>query len=333
MAKKTRKKVNTDLEYEILYKCAQVCCVCRNSKNVEIHHIDEDPSNNIEDNLVAVCRNCHGDAHTHRKLSQNLTRQKLLNLKKKWEEEVADNASEMMQPTAHSGLSSAMWTYVNHERLPDIMRLSGVDFEKYSLNSLYKSGVVDKKGIPTFKLPPLKGGLKTIYDRFDWSDGRRLHSLYTQAVDDLIEKIKPIELGAIWSKREINAILKPGKIAFCMRGFRFKRGDVENCEEIRKAYARSRNIELQFLVNTRHMFGSSALYGYCGSTFSATLVLIKDVSLVDGVTIIMATPLAMGVGFSPDTYGSPYILKYGWAKHRKPIRSKKIAAKRKIVCL
>jgi len=330
MTIKIRKKIKTDLEYDLLYKCAQTCCVCRVSKSVEIHHIDENPSNNVEDNLVAICRNCHGDAHTTRKLSQNLTPAKILNFKQRWEKEVSQNASKVMLSTSHQGLSSAMWTYVNHQRLPDVMDSLHAKFDPYLLNYLHGSGVVDKNAIPTFKQASEKTGLTTIYDRFDWDDGRRLHSLYAKAIDSLIEKSAPIELGAIWTKREINAILKPGSLAFCMRGFKFKRGREENGVENRKVYARARNIELQFQVNTRHMFGDSALYGYAGNMFATVLVLIKDVSLEKGITIIKATPLAMGVGFMPDTYLTPHTLKYGWARHRKPIRSKKIGNRRKV---
>lgn len=36
------------------------CCVCRTpGKQVQIHHIGEDPSNNIESNLAVLCFDCH----------------------------------------------------------------------------------------------------------------------------------------------------------------------------------------------------------------------------------------------------------------------------------
>lgn len=39
-------------------------CVCCGALFHEVHHIDEDPSNNAEDNLIVLCPNCHqGKVH------------------------------------------------------------------------------------------------------------------------------------------------------------------------------------------------------------------------------------------------------------------------------
>jgi hypothetical protein len=58
--KKPRVKIPRNLENKLYYQAARTCCVCRIPNfPVQIHHIDQDPSNNSEDNLVVICRLCH----------------------------------------------------------------------------------------------------------------------------------------------------------------------------------------------------------------------------------------------------------------------------------
>jgi len=311
---KKRIKLPRELEDAILYRSAKTCCVCRIPRApVEIHHIDQNPANNIEKNLIAICRNCHDEAHTKRALSKNLTPDRLLDFKRRWEIEVAQRSAFAMLPS--SNLAQAMWTYINHQRLPGVMKAFGVEFDSRVLSFLVERKVVDSSGIPIFQRPSGGGGLSTIYDRFEWDDSQRIHGLYMRAVDEIILKSNPIEIGAIWTKTEIRSILKPGVLCFCMRGFHFKSSERVNGEEDRLVYARSRNIEIQFMANTRHMYGSSALYGnFTGHRFAATLLHIKEVSNEGNSLVVRATPLAMGSGFIPSEYKTPYSLRYGWAK-------------------
>lgn len=309
----------------VLYKSAKTCCVCRALRTpVEIHHIDQNPANNDEENLIALCSNCHDDAHTKRALSQNLTPSRLSDFKKRWQEEVAANTSLAMLP--RSNLSQAMWTYVNHQRLPDVMKTAGVSFNPSLLRELRAAGVVDSAGTPTFQQKGRTTGLNTIYDRFQWDNSQRLHRLYTQAVDALIVNVNPIELGAIWTKTDIKSLLHPGDICFCMRGFRFKSGVEVDGEEDRLVYAKAQGIEVKFMANTRHMYGSSALYdAFTGNRFAAALLLVRDISPEGSTLVVRATPLAMGAGFVPFAYNTPHTLRYGWARQAQPIHQPGLA--------
>ena len=314
--KKKRIKIPFPLESEVLYLSAKTCAVCRTpGAPVQIHHIDNDPSNNSTNNLIVLCQNCHDEAHTKRALSKNLSPKLLVEFKKNWEAEVEERSSHSM--TTGGNLSQASWAFVNHQRLLAVMKANNVAFDPDQLSFLESRGVVDKQGIPIFPNKAVTDrGLVTIYDRFAWDDSLRLHSLYTKAVDQLIVETHPIELGAIWTKREIKAKLKPGSICFCMRGFLFKRGQPSQGEEDRRVYARSRNIEVRLFANTRHMFGSSALYSsFCGSRFAAVLFMVKDIASEEGVLVIRGTPLAMGAGFIQSAYCTPHPLRYGWARH------------------
>ena len=208
-----------------------------------------------------------------------------------------------------------MWTYINHQRLPSVMNALDVEFNNEMLSFLVERKIVDRFGIPIFQRPSHGDCLRTIYDRFEWDDSQRIHNLYMDAVDSLILQSNPVEIGAIWTKTEIRSIVKPGSLCFCMRGFHFQSSSRINGEEDRLVYAKSKNIQIEFTANTRHMYGSSALYGnFTGHRFAATLLLIKEISNEGSTLVVRATPLAMGAGFIPSAYNTPHSLRYGWAR-------------------
>jgi hypothetical protein len=64
---------------EVMFAADRTCCVCHESgKQVQIHHIDEDPSHNEVDNLTVLCLECHAQTQISggfgRKLNANLIR-------------------------------------------------------------------------------------------------------------------------------------------------------------------------------------------------------------------------------------------------------------------
>jgi hypothetical protein len=60
MDKKQRTPIPSDTSSIILFKSDRTCCICRDKgKEVQIHHIDENPENNDESNLAVLCLECH----------------------------------------------------------------------------------------------------------------------------------------------------------------------------------------------------------------------------------------------------------------------------------
>lgn len=46
----------------VLFKSNRICCICKEfGKHVQLHHLDNDPSNNGENNLAVLCSQCHND--------------------------------------------------------------------------------------------------------------------------------------------------------------------------------------------------------------------------------------------------------------------------------
>ena len=60
--KKKRIPIPEDLAADVMLAADRTCCVCRdNRKEVQIHHIDGDPSNNTEENLAVLCFEHHNE--------------------------------------------------------------------------------------------------------------------------------------------------------------------------------------------------------------------------------------------------------------------------------
>jgi hypothetical protein len=73
MAKK-RIPIPSDIAANVMFKSDRNCCICRNeARKTEIHHIDDDPSNNDFSNLALLCKDHHSDAHTNFAFARNLT--------------------------------------------------------------------------------------------------------------------------------------------------------------------------------------------------------------------------------------------------------------------
>ncbi len=60
MEKKIREEIPKDLAAEVQFLSDRTCCVCRKpGRAIQIHHIDENPSNNVLENLAVLCLDCH----------------------------------------------------------------------------------------------------------------------------------------------------------------------------------------------------------------------------------------------------------------------------------
>jgi hypothetical protein len=64
--KKDRSEIPKEVAARVLFLADRTCCVCRTrGKPVQIHHIDEDPSNSVAVNLAVLCFDCHRDTQIH----------------------------------------------------------------------------------------------------------------------------------------------------------------------------------------------------------------------------------------------------------------------------
>lgn len=63
MAENRRVRVPEEIRAKLFLWCARHCCFCGKActTNMVIHHVDGNPANNDEDNLIPVCFDCHGE--------------------------------------------------------------------------------------------------------------------------------------------------------------------------------------------------------------------------------------------------------------------------------
>ena len=185
--KKRRIPIPKKTEDEVIYKCARTCCVCRiPHKPIIIHHIDEDPSNNIEANLVVLCTECHNTAHSRLYLTKNLDIRSLKFSKTYWEKEVSRRNSGY-------NLDSQEEKKISISRLPSTgAYLFGRDGILQKLHDAWNSpninvltlvagGGVGKTALINYWLNEI--------EKANYNDAEKIFawSFYTQGVTDFIE--------------------------------------------------------------------------------------------------------------------------------------------------
>ena len=89
MNKKKRIKIPGDTASEILFLSDRTCCVCNvRGKHVQIHHIDENPSNNDIKNLSILCLECHNDTMIKGGFGRKLDAHQVIKYQTEWIERV-----------------------------------------------------------------------------------------------------------------------------------------------------------------------------------------------------------------------------------------------------
>jgi 5-methylcytosine-specific restriction endonuclease McrA len=89
MSKKRRTPIPSTVAAGVLFQADRTCCVCRDrSKRVQVHHIDDDPSNNEERNLAVLCLECHGDTQTSGGFGRRLDADQVILYRDDWTESV-----------------------------------------------------------------------------------------------------------------------------------------------------------------------------------------------------------------------------------------------------
>jgi hypothetical protein len=203
----------------------------------------------------------------------------------------------------------AVWTYFNHDRLHSFLAKSGGEYSADELSTLMSHGAVDKFGvIQPLEVPPDSESTWTVFDYLPRHLRYPALNLYAMAVDELILRVKPLDIDRVWTKRELKHFLTPGTFVFSLRGFRFKEMTRDNVRHnvTRIGYAQKAGIRLEFMVNTKDMFGQSSIHNsFSGHRVAAFLGVFKGFSVENNILHAHCTPVAMGMGFL--TRGRDYI--------------------------
>jgi hypothetical protein len=303
-----RPTIPAPIKQQILYESAFVCVVCQN-RGAQIHHMDENNTNNEPKNLVLLCQDHHDEAHTKHQLSQNLTAARLRGFKKSWLKQVSEKREQATSASSQRELADSFfsmgvtWGYINHLRVSQMLTpeiLKRVD--KRLLARCETVGMIDHRGIiipPKNALPPSSYLSGTVYDLFDHLNGNALHVLYGEFVDEIARIVKPIELAdQSWTKTFTRTMLAANKFIFFKKAQYFKTVSKDNENAHIRVRTFRRNIEIEYFVDSRDMFGTTSITcSFSGHQTCSSLLQIKSINEKGGKLIIACTPIALGVGF------------------------------------
>jgi len=89
MSKKLRLPIPEEIASDILFISDRTCCVCtQRGKEVQIHHIDEDTTNNNIENLCTLCFDCHNKTMIKGGFGRKLNATQILKYRSEWIERV-----------------------------------------------------------------------------------------------------------------------------------------------------------------------------------------------------------------------------------------------------
>lgn len=96
---KVRIPIPPDTAAAVLFASDYTCCVCRDpGRPVQIHHVDENPSNNSEENLSVLCLLCHNDTQVKGGFGRKLNAKPVIQYRDDWVQRVIyrrDKADEL----------------------------------------------------------------------------------------------------------------------------------------------------------------------------------------------------------------------------------------------
>ncbi len=256
---------------------------------------------------MVLCQEHHGEAHTKRKLSLTLTAARIQEYKKSWETEVrlrreaTATVSHQRSVSDEFMATGISWGYINHRRVAGMISedvLSRVDKRMFA--ECLTRNLIDQNGIIVsrpFEAEPSSYLGASIYDRFDFGDDHRVHTLYSGIVDILAHDCSAIHIDDYsFTKAWISDLLRPGTFIFLNRGHYFRDVTITKDNIVRLAYVKKRKVKFEYIIETRDMFGTSSMtVSFKGRRSAAALLMVKSINVADNVSVD-CTPIALGAG-------------------------------------
>lgn len=90
-----------NIQADVLFMADHTCSICGDTnKNVQIAHIDNNPSNNNEENLITLCLVHHDKVHSKSIMTKNYTELELKQYKANWETIVKAKRKTLENPSS-----------------------------------------------------------------------------------------------------------------------------------------------------------------------------------------------------------------------------------------
>jgi hypothetical protein len=161
--KKERIPIAKEIAANILYASDRTCCVCNErGKSVQIHHIDDDPSNNEEQNLAVLCFDCHEYTQIKGGFGRKLDAEQVIKYKSEWLQRVKNRRDKADEIASMNGVEKET-TYIlefndgisaeddDYETKIEVWNQDKEHLEKYLFKIIDIKAVVYKHAEPDIK--------------------------------------------------------------------------------------------------------------------------------------------------------------------------------------
>ncbi|MWV43402.1 hypothetical protein GRF59_07125 [Paenibacillus sp. HJL G12] len=298
---------------KVLYESRYSCCICKKSKGIIVHHIEpwEESKSHDEDNLVVLCLEHHGEAHTRHELSINLTKQRIIHAKSQWNNEV-----KQMNKNVVIDLPKPMFSffdYFNINRLFELFDQKDINLWELSYyDYLLDAGFINKDG--SFK-PILKWNVSSSDIKYYWIgffEGGYINRFIKDGFQRLLQTLEPVILNDIWNKSKIEALITPGTFFIIQGAFYFKNvsGRAEGIGQQTKGYRRANGIRIEFEFDSWYCNSSSSKSHLSSRSVVTAYCVSRSITRSRNELIIYCTVLAIGNGFENIINGRSFLSNY-----------------------
>jgi hypothetical protein len=244
-----RPPIPSDTLFRVLENSRRTCCVCHTpGHSIIVHHIQEweKSHSHDENNLAVLCLNDHGEAHTLRKLGQNLTPSAIKRHKHNWEHQVREANGRAL--VGLSRVQGANWDYVNHSRLFRLADQLGIDLRTMRAYATARSLRMISQHGEINDVRQWKTGSRPRPFLYHLGEGRHLYTYTSELLEAVIEKLGVIDVS-VYSREELRTALEDGMLVFFQGPVYFRRerrNRTEGIGQTRKAYTKTTALELDF---------------------------------------------------------------------------------------
>jgi hypothetical protein len=304
-----RPPIPSDTLFRVLEKSRRTCCVCRTpGHSIIIHHIQEWEKTRSHDerNLAVLCLNDHGEAHTLRKLGQNLTPNTISRCKKEWEREVSEANGRAL--IGLSRVQGANWDYINHNRLFRLADQMRIDVTAMRAFAVVKSLRMTSRHGEISDVQKWKTGRRPQFYLYDVGEGRHLYAYTSELLETVIQKLGAVDVS-VYSREGLNAAVEDGMLVFSQGPVYFRkvtRNRSGGRGQTRKAYMKNTALELDFSFDAWECTSTSSWGGgrLSGRKVASIVGLVSGKQVRAGRVFIQLSCLGIGTFFERIHWGT-----------------------------
>ena len=186
---KQRTKIPEDIASHVRWLSDDTCCICNErEKDIQLHHIDEDPQNHSIKNLAVLCLECHNKTQKRGGFTRGLNSSYVTECRDKWNETVYLIREEVYKISVERQVEEK-----SSDDQPRDKRQSRLDKRQSRLNfiqeSNFKFEVIFIKSLPKFKTELLQQRNEKISGKVTTIDIVEAHREYINALMSILTKI------------------------------------------------------------------------------------------------------------------------------------------------